>query len=132
MLKRTFDESKIREILTHDDILWRISDNPNDKDFPIPLSDEFHYLYTDGAVFIYHPYGDDWQIHANVIPELRDKAYDLAKEAIEYGFKEIKAKRIIALIPQNHSNVYHFALKSGLMDSGLIDSNHFLTLEASQ
>ena len=129
MLERTFDEQKIRSILSHEDILWRISENPEDKDFPIPLTDDFHYLYEEGAVFIYHPIKEGWQIHANVTPEHRDSAYRMAQEAIDYGKNVIKAEKIIALIPQKHSNVYHFALKSGLQDKGLREGQHYLTLE---
>jgi len=128
MIERTRDEKKIREILTHEAILPNISDD-NNSDFPIPLSDEFHYLINGGALFILHPDGKDWQIHANVLPESRDIAFETGQEAIEYAFNEIGAKKLVAYIHPKYINVYKFALKSGLIDSGMVGDRHYLTLE---
>ena len=128
MIARTFDDKKIRDILTHDSILPNISDT-EDKDFPIPLDDDYHYLYAEGMVFILHPNMDDWEIHANVLPECRDKAYEAGQEAIAYGFNQLGASKLVAHIPQRYINVYQFALKSGFKEQSLIEDEHYLELE---
>ena len=130
MLERISNESKIREILTDDSIFAAIGGK--DKDFPIPIDNDHHYLYMPGGLFILHPVGEDWMIHANVLPDYRDKAHDAGQEAIAYAFKELGAQRLVASIPQAYSNVYNFALKSGMIDSGFKGGDHFLTLRHEQ
>ena len=81
-MERTKDAEKIRAILTHEAILPNISSD-NNPNFELPLTDEYHYLLDEGALFILHPDGEDWEIHANVIPEYRGGAFDLCQEAFQ-------------------------------------------------
>jgi hypothetical protein len=127
VLERISDETKIREVLTHESIFEAIGGT--DKDFPIPIDNDHHYLYMEGGLFILHPSGEDWMIHANVLPEYRGKAYEAGQEAFEYAFNTLGAARVVASIPPKYSNVYKFALKSGMCDRGLIEGDHYLTLE---
>jgi len=127
LLARTFDAEAIMEILEHPSIWENISD-PG-QSFTLPTTDEYHYLLGNGAVFILHPEGDDWEIHANVIPDRRDVAYEMGQEAIRYGFEVLGAKRIVASIPTEYKNVYNFALKSGLVELSLTNGVHELALE---
>ncbi len=132
MLERTFDTEKINSVLKHEDIWPRIANEDKDIDaFDPPMGDN-HYLFADGILFILHPQGDSWQIHANVTPEKRDKAYQAAEESLEYGFKEIGASRIVCKIPVKYGNVYGFALKAGMIDKGVIDNFHILALEKEE
>ena len=130
MLERISDESKIRGILTHDSIFEAIGGG--DKDFPIPIDNDHHYLYMEGGLFILHPKGEDWMIHANVLPEYRGDAYKAGQEALSYAFIELGAKRVVASIPVEYSNVFKFAVKSGLQDKGFKGGEHYLTLEYEQ
>lgn len=127
---RTFDIDKINSILKHPDIWPLISDNEDINDFSPPL-EGFHYLYAQEGLFILHEVGDDTQIHANVLLKGRDKAKEMAQEALKYGFEEMKANRIVAKIPTKFGNVYGFA-KKFMQDQGIINEEHFLTLRAEQ
>lgn len=133
MIERTFDVDKINSVLKHPDIWSLISDEDHDIDAYVPpLTIDNHYLYSDGIVYILHPCGDDWQIHANVTKESRGDAFEAGQEALKYGFEEIGADRIVAKIPTEYGNVYGFTLKHGFNDEGVIDGKHFLTLRADQ
>ena len=127
ILKRTSDKHKIREILTHVSIYKNIGGQENEG-FEIPIDNDHHYLWMPGGLFILHPEGEDWKIHANVLPDYRAKAFEAGQEAFEYAFKELGARKVIASIPIEYSNVYNFALKSGMKDSGLKGGEHYLTL----
>lgn len=127
MLERTSDKNKIRDILTHPAIFHNIG-GQDGEDFEIPIDNDHHYLYMPGGLFILHPEGEDWMIHANVLPDYRDKAFEAGQEAFEYAFNELGARKVVASIPVEYSNVYNFALKSGMTDSGLKGEDHYLTL----
>jgi hypothetical protein len=132
MLERTFDKDKINSVLKHEDIWPRIADKNQDiNDFDPPMGDN-HYLFSDGILFILHPQGDNWQIHANVIKDKRGSAYQAAKESLRYGFEEIGASRIVCKIPVKYGSVYGFALKAGMVDLGIVDDFHILALEKEQ
>jgi hypothetical protein len=132
MLTRTDDIKKINSVLKHDFIWPRISDSGTDKSvYMPPMSNNVHYLHSDGILFILHPAGDMWQIHANVTPESREHADAAAKEALRYGFEGLGIKVIFAAIPTKYPEVYHFA-KKYLADVGIVDGEHLLKLEATK
>lgn len=131
ILERTFDIDKINSVLKHPDIWPSVSDEGSDiETFEPPMGDN-HYLFDEGVLFILHPYDEDWEIHANVLPDYRNKAKEAAEETLEYGFIELKADRIIARIPEKYGNVYGFALKF-MKDEGYIDDKHYLTLRIEE
>jgi len=72
-MNRTFDIAEINSVLKHPDIWPLIADDEDKDSFQPPMGDN-HYLFEEGVLFILHPLGDDLQIHANVLPEHRDKA----------------------------------------------------------
>lgn len=132
ILQRSFDAQAIKSILTHPDIAEDVGVKEG-VDFDVPVDDpDHHFLMAEGCLFILHKEGDDWQIHANVLKNTRDIAYQAGQEALSYAFNQLAADRVIARIPQKYSNVYHFALKSGMQDSGFEEGKHFLTLEQTQ
>ena len=131
MLERITNVDKIKSILTHDSIIEAIGGEKG-KDIDIPIDDNHHYLYMEGGLFILHPSGNDWMIHANVLPDYRHKAYEAGQEAFDYAFTELGANKVVASIPPRYSNVYMFALKSGMKDMGFKGEEHYLTLEYEQ
>ncbi len=132
MLSRTFDVNKINSVLKHPDIWPLIADEETDiESFDPPMVDN-HYLYSAGIVYILHPDGDDFQIHANVTKESRQDAFKAGQEALKYGFETIGADRIVAKIPIKYGNVYGFTLKHGFEDEGVVDGEHILTMRADQ
>ncbi len=125
---RTLDIDQINSVLKHPDIWPLIADNEDIDTFEPPLED-IHYLFEEGVLFILHPLGDDLQIHANVLPEHRDKAVRAAQEALVYGFK--LNDRIVAKIPTKYKNVYGFA-KKFMRDDGVLHDAHQMSLEKAQ
>lgn len=129
---RTFNRQNIDSVLKHDDIWPKISYATQDREtYTAPLGSN-HYLFEEGVLYILHPKGDDWQIHANVLPEHRHKAFAAGQEALAYAFNVIGAERVIAIIPTDCGNVYGFTLKSGMKDMGIIEGEHFLALRREQ
>lgn len=128
---RTKDAEVINSVLTHPAI-WPCIADGSPEGFEPPLTDDYHYLYEEGVLFILHPLNDDWEIHANVLPEYRSGAFDAGQAALKYAFDVIKANKVIARIPTEYPNVYQFSLKSGLQDAGIVDGEHYLTLEREQ
>lgn len=112
MLKRTFDEDVIRSILTHEDIFKNIG-GKDDKNFPIPIDEENHYLVFEGGLFIFHKEGDAWKCHANVLKRSREHALEAGEKALEYAFNELKAETLTATIPTRFPNVYRYARRLG-------------------
>ncbi len=130
MIKRTTDIGKINSVLKHDYIWPRVSDTSQSKaDYVPPISDDYHYLYDEGVLFILHENEKGLNIHANVLPESRDKAEEAAKEALRYGFEDLGADEIVARIPVSYPTVYGFALKF-MEDAGLSNGEHLLTARA--
>ena len=127
---RTYDVEQINSVLKHPDIWPCIADGEDIDSFTPPMGNH-HYLYDEGILFILHPSGEDWTIHANVLPESRSKASEAAEFALDYGFNTLKAKKIVANIPEKYGNVYGFALKF-LKDKGLVDGEHQMALEVEE
>jgi hypothetical protein len=131
MIAPTIDIDKINSVLKHPDIWPRISEKNQDKDSYMPPMEGIHYLYDEGVLFILHPVDDKLQIHANVLPESRDKADLAAKEALRYGFIDLGIKEIVAKIPEKYGTVYGFALKF-MKDAGFVDGDHLLSLRIEE
>jgi len=131
MIKPTTDIKKINSVLKHPFIWPRVSDKHQSKEEYTPPMDDVHYLYEDGVLFILHEVGGKLEIHANVIPESREKAEEAAREALRYGFDELGAIEIIAEIPEKYGEVYGFAVKF-LKDVGFYDGNHHLALRVEE
>ena len=129
MITPTTDIDKINSVLKHPDIWPFISGDASIDDFEPPINDETHYLFDEGVLFILHPEGNDWKIHANITKDSRFKAVEAANEALDYGFNKLSAGRIIATIPSEYGHVYGFALKMGMTDEGVTGDVHLLTLE---
>jgi hypothetical protein len=129
MLLRTFNVDDINSVLKHPDI-WPMIADTDPEDFEPPFEGN-HYLFSEGVLFILHPNGDDLQIHANVLPDNRIDAKQAAQQALEYGFGELHANRIIAEIPVKYGNVYGFA-KKFMKDLGVINGDHFMALRAEE
>lgn len=128
---RTFDMDQINSVLKHPDIWPNIADDEDTESFTPPMGDNC-YLFAEGVLFILHPDGNDLEIHANIVPKYREHAYEMGQEALNYGFNELNAERIVARIPTQYGSVYGFALKSGMNDEGLVNGDHFLTLRAEE
>lgn len=126
-MMRCFSIDEIDSVLKHPDIWPLISDTVELQDTPI--NDDIHYLFEEGVVFILHPLKDALQIHANILPNHREKAHRTALEALEYGF-EIN-DRIVAEIPVRFGNVYGFTRKY-MNDDGVINGVHHLSLEKKE
>jgi hypothetical protein len=131
LLQRTHSLPEVMEVLQHPAIWDDIGGNEVEDWIP-DMSDDWHYLHADGAIFILHPEGDDWMIHANVIPEAREHAFELGQEALRYAFEYLGADRVVAEIPERYDNVYKFSLKSGMSEEDFIDGEHKLELRYEQ
>lgn len=125
---RTFDTDQINSVLKHPDIWPLIADDEDADSFVPPMGDN-HYLFEEGVLFILHPLNDDLQIHANVLPDHRDKAHRAAEEALVYGFN--LNDKIVAKIPIEYKNVYGFT-KKFMHDDGVIDGVHQMSLSKAQ
>lgn len=114
MIKRSFDEKAIREILDHPDIKPFISDN--DAPYDVPLTGDYHYLLGDGCLFILHPYNETThECHVNILKRSRHKSVELATEAMEYA--KTLSNHFVTPIPDRFPNVQAFALKMGLTET---------------
>ncbi len=131
MIKRTTDIDKINSVLKHPYIWPRISDKHQSKDEWTAPMEGMHYLYDDGILFILHDIGDSVKVHANVLPEARERAEAAADEAARYSFEELGAQEITAEIPEKYGAVYGFALKF-MQDVGFVDGNHLLSLRVEE
>jgi len=127
----TTDIEQINSVLKHPYIWPRVSDKTQDKDEYSPPMTDVTYLYEEGILFILHPFEGKLQIHANVTPEYRDKAEKAAKEALRYGFINLKADEIVAIIPEKYCTVYGFALKF-MKDVGFVNGEHLLSLRTEE
>jgi len=126
MLKRTKDHDEINSILKHDYIWPRIAGEGIDRDsFTADINDCDHHLFTEGCLFQLCRTPSGVVIHANVLPEFRHKAEEAAREALVYGFTEMGADKIHAVIPTKYGSVYGFALKF-MQHKRTIDGNHHL------
>jgi len=103
-----------------------------DEPFTPPLGSDDHYLKGDGAIFWLHPEGEDWMIHANVIPEAREHAFEMGQESIRYGFEVLGANKLVAEIPKEFNSVYQFALKNGFIVDDIIDGEYKMVLRYEQ
>jgi hypothetical protein len=128
MIEHTTNIEEINSVLKHDDIWSNIADETEDKEAFNPPLDGYHYLYSEGILFILHPVGDSLQIHANVLKNHRTKAKAAAQEALTYGFNNLKADRIFAKIPVKYQNVYKFT-SHFMQDDGVADGFYNLSLE---
>lgn len=131
-LRRTFDVSEIESVLKHDDIWPNIACESQDKNtFVAPITDDIHYLFSPGILFILHPVNDKLQIHANVVKSSREYAKDAATNAIQYGFNVLGAKTIFCSIPDKYENVLKFA-KNFLKYDCYSDGKHYLSAESKE
>lgn len=131
MIEPTIDIEKINSILKHPDIWPRIADKNQDKDDFVPPLENIHYLYEEGVLFILHPVDGKLVIHANVLPESREKAEDAANTALHYGFIDLGYDEIVAQIPEKYGSVYGFALKF-MKDVGFVDGEHQMALRIEE
>jgi hypothetical protein len=127
-LQRSQDPDEIMQVLTHPAI-WEAIGGAEEGGFELTMSEDYHYLHADGAIFILHPEGDDWMLHVNIIPEARGKAYELTQEAFRYAFEYLGANKLVAEVPVEYESVYHFGLKNGMRQESLIDGVHYMGLE---
>lgn len=131
MLERTFDEKKIRDILTHQDIGPNVGVDEN-PDFDIPFDDDHHYLLMEGGLFILHRVQEGWEMHVNVLKNFRNFAHDGASKMLDYAFNTLGAEQVVCNIPQEYVNVYNFALSFNMNDHGLRKGDHYLSLRCDQ
>ena len=127
----TTDIEQINSVLKHPYIWPRVSDKSQDIDSFSPPMTDVTYLYEEGILFILHPFEGKLRIHANVTPEYRDKAEKAANEALRYGFIDLKADEIVAVIPEKYCTVYGFALKF-MKDVGFVNGEHLLSLRTEE
>jgi hypothetical protein len=126
-MQRTFDVGLINSVIKHPYIWSKIADGEDIEEFAPPMAG-IHYLYEEGVLFILNKIGEEWHIHANVIPEHKKKASRCASDALRYAFDDLNAERIFAEIPVKYENVYRFALKF-MKDAGMRDGEHLMILE---
>ncbi len=131
MLERTYDIKRVLPVLRHPDI-WENIGGYDGLELEIPFGDDIHYLVCEGVVFILHPEGDDWMIHANVLKSSRYKAKSCASYALEYAFETLKADKVVAEIPTKFENVYKFARSMGMNVDWEKDDIYYLSLRGEE
>lgn len=122
IVDRTTDLAKILRVLKHPEIFNRISeDGPTAEAWMPSISDAIYIADTDGiGLMIYH-----WQnkitleCHVQVLPEHRDKAYEFGQAALDWAWKNTKATKIVAQIPEFYPDVLKFAYKNGFSFEGV-------------
>lgn len=136
-VKRTFDDEKIKKILTDPELWERIAPkHVSINDFLPPMSDDFHYLEVlsggdTAGLFILHPEGKNLKIHANILKKFRKTAArDSGIQAIQY-FLGTDYENLVASIPEKFPDVYHYTKKFGF-DDVLVNGKHEMILTRSK
>lgn len=133
-IEPTYDERIVKSVLFNPKI-WECikEENAQKESFVIDFTKNvFLRVRVNGqtaGMYIVHAFnGTTLQIHANILPEFRDKYATYSARAvlsyIDENFDE-KYRKIIALIPRRYANVYLFTKKQGFVDEGLISDAYF-------
>lgn len=130
-IERTYSNFDVERILKTPGLWELISEDEQDiRKFSVDASlTDFYYLKVmfDGVclgLYVLHPFNDiTMEIHANMLPEFREKyANASAEKVLEWIAVHLppKKQKIIARIPSVFPNIYHFTLKHGFSDEGLL------------
>jgi len=133
-IEPTYDEKIVKRVLFNDEI-WQCikEDNAQKASFVIDFKKNVFLRVvaekqTVGLYIVHAFNGTTLQIHANILPEFRDKyATYSAKAVLKYIDQNFdkKYRKLIALIPRRYANVYRFTCKQGFVDEGLISDAYF-------
>jgi hypothetical protein len=109
-VSETDDRDLVKEIMTHEDIWWRIGGEDPDDFYP-PADCIYLLARIDdvpAGLLVLLP---DFDSHFQLLPQFRDQKYAVGA-AILAKAKEYTG-RITTEIGKEHANVHHFALKNG-------------------
>lgn len=122
IIERTTDLAKIIKVMKNPEIFERISEDGVSIDNWLPSLDDAIFL-TDKeniGLMIYHEINSiTIECHVQVLPEHRGKALEFGKSAIDWAWKNTKATKIVAQIPEIYPNVIRFAYKNGFSFEGI-------------
>ncbi len=133
-MARSYNPDVIKSVLFNPEIWDAISeDGQSQANFVVDFNENiFLAVLTEddelAGLYILHPFnGATLQIHANMLPSFREKyAQSSGKVVLEWirDHAPPKYQKIIALIPEIYSRVYHFTRKFGFDDEGLLLKAH--------
>lgn len=110
-VSETDDRDLVKEIMTHEDIWWRIADGEDPDDFYPPAEGIYLLARIDdvpAGLLVIMP---DFDSHFQLLPEFRSQKYEVGEMLL--GFAGQFAGRITTEIGKEHPNVHYFALKNG-------------------
>ena len=118
---------QVKRYIAHPEIFEAISeDGMSFEEFEPVAGEEDHFIVTaPESMFYLHPFcANVLQIHAHVHPDYRQHAFEGGIRALQYGFNELSALKIVALIPEIFPRVRGFAHKCGFVDECFIDESY--------
>jgi quinolinate synthase len=105
------DRKRILEILTHPDIWERVKNGKDIESSTFELPENWVYLTeTENEVFIL---STSHQIHVNILPDHRRKAYWMCKRFIEWIFMNTNLSEIYLKIHKKHENAINLGALCG-------------------
>lgn len=125
-MKRLNDPADVKRYVEHPEIYQAICNGVPFDQFTPTIGSEDHFIVTaPESMFYLHPFcADVWQIHAHVHPDYRCHAVEAANAALIYGFHQLSALKVVALIPEVFPSVIGFAKKCGLSEHGYIPDSY--------
>ena len=127
IVERTDDIDKITRVLKHPEIFDRISEDGPSIEHWMPSVDEAIFL-TDkdniGVMILHWVNSVSLECHVQVLPEHRDGAFDFGQSALKWAWRNTKATKIVAQIPEIYPNVIRFAYKNGFSFEGVNKLSH--------
>jgi hypothetical protein len=124
-MQKTLDRELIMGVLAHPSIWPCIApEGIKPEEFEPPFDCDYYITDDHNGLMIAHETPLGMLLHANFIPEARNKAVECARFAVNESLK--KRDVAYALIPQNYPKVYQFSLRVGMQDGGLLNGEHFV------
>jgi len=124
-LRRTFDASEVRALLTSDERLLAALGAESPDDVPeMPMATDHYYLVAERygipvGLFVFHPRAKGvYQGHANVLSAWwgHPITAPAGNAAISWMFEHTDAHRIVARVPHECPQVQNYALRIGMRE----------------
>lgn len=125
--ERTHDMDVVRRIITHPQVYPYITDDgcpPADQFVPVDAPALWYLLVRRGeeilGLFLLHPLNSTcYEVHTCLLPSCwGPDAVEVAREARQWVWENMPAKRVVTNVPENNPLALRFALKAGFRAYG--------------
>ena len=126
--ERTYDIALVWQVINHPEIMKSISEDGLNQHNPDVIREYWIAIYNEmdviGVYRIHQIYSETWQGHVHILPQFRQYSKESGRVIFRWALDNMQFEKMQVVIPDLYPNVYHFTLKQGFKDEGLMRKSY--------